>query len=362
MKTLVLGGYGNFGRLIARALASEPGVELVIAGRDGAKAQAFAREIGAGFAQLDAAAPGIGRQLADLNANLVISTAGPFQGQDYGVARAAIEAGAHYVDIADGRAFVCGIGALDAAARAKNVLVVSGASSVPALSAAVVDSCRDEFLRLDDIDVGICTSSRIPGDATVRAVIGYCGRPIPRWAEGRWSKAHGWLALRRHRFERGAFSRWLCDCDVPDLELFPVRYAGVKRVRFGAGVEPAFMHLGLWMLAGAVRARLLPGLGPMAGALAATGRRFDRLGSGRSAMFVRLSGIAPDGVEQVRTWELVAERHEGAHIPCMAAVRLARKLARGEIGVRGAMPCLGLVSLDEYLDELRPFAVTAGWR
>jgi saccharopine dehydrogenase-like NADP-dependent oxidoreductase len=33
----------------------------------------------------------------------VIHTAGPFQGQDYAVARSAIAAGANYIDLADGR-------------------------------------------------------------------------------------------------------------------------------------------------------------------------------------------------------------------------------------------------------------------
>src|SRR5258706_1646448 len=106
---------------------------------------------------------------------LVISTAGPFQGQDYRVARAAIAARAHYIDIADGRDFVCGIGALDAEARANDVLAVSGASSVPALSSAADDRYRSEFAQLRGVDFASFTSSRIPGDVTVGAVYGYFG-------------------------------------------------------------------------------------------------------------------------------------------------------------------------------------------
>jgi hypothetical protein len=277
----------------------------------------------------------------------VISTAGPFQGQDHRVARAAIAAGAHYVDIADARDFVCAVSELDALARANDVLVVSGASSVPALSSAVVDRFASDFGSLDEIDMGICTSSRIPGEATVRAILGYCGRPIPG--------GHGWQGLRRHRFGEG-FTRWICDADVPDLAIFPKRY-GAKRVTFGAGLDPAAMHLGLWALSSMVRARALPGLARFAPALAAIGRRLEPLGSGRSAMFVRLRGIGRGGEALDKTWELIAERHEGANIPCMAAVSLARRLARGTLAERGARPCVGLVTLDEYLAELRPFPV-----
>ena len=347
VKALVLGGYGNFGRLIARSLVAGAEADVIVAGRDGAKARALGSELGCRFAEIDANDASFPERLAEIGAKLVISTAGPFQGQDYRVARAAIAAGAHYVDIADGRDFVCGISELDAQARAKDVLVVSGASSVPALSSAVVDRYVADFTSLDTIDMGICTSSRIPGDATVRAILGYCGRPIPG--------GHGWQDLRRHRFGEG-FTRWICDADVPDLAIFPKRY-GAKRVTFGAGLDPAFVHLGLWALSAIVRARAFPGLERSARPFAAIGRRLESLGSGRSAMFVTLEGTGRDGGALRKTWELVAERHEGANIPCMAAVSLARKLARGTLAERGARPCVGLVTLEEYLAELRPFPV-----
>jgi short subunit dehydrogenase-like uncharacterized protein len=71
-----------------------------------------------GGAELDATGPGLAHRFTELGVNTVVHTAGPFQGQDYTVALAAIDAGCHYVDLGDGRQFVCGIGRLDAAARA----------------------------------------------------------------------------------------------------------------------------------------------------------------------------------------------------------------------------------------------------
>jgi hypothetical protein len=352
VKTVVLGGYGNFGRLIARALSSEPSIEPLIAGRDEAKARAMAAQLGAGFARLDADDPQLGNRLADLGAKLVISTAGPFQGQDYRVARAAIAAGAHYVDIADGREFVCGIDGLDDEARAAGVLVTSGASSVPALSSAVVDRYAREFSALETIDIGICTSSRIPGIATVKAVLGYSGKPIP-------GLRHGWQGLRRHRFRQAPFARWICDCDVPDLQLLPIRHPGLLSLRFGAGLQPTFVHWGLWALAGAVRAGLGWSRARGAESVAACSRRVEALGSSRCAMFVRLSGRDANRHARAITWELVAENHEGANIPCMGAVSLARKLASGGLET-GARPCVGLIDHDEYLAELRPYRVSWG--
>jgi hypothetical protein len=55
----------------------------------------------------------------------------------FSVARSCIAAGANYVDLADNRAWVCGVAAdasLDAAARAAGVAVIAGASTVPGLS------------------------------------------------------------------------------------------------------------------------------------------------------------------------------------------------------------------------------------
>jgi saccharopine dehydrogenase-like NADP-dependent oxidoreductase len=46
-----------------------------------------------------------------LSPGLVIHCEGPFQGQDYRVSNAALAAGAHYLDLADGRQFIAEIAA-----------------------------------------------------------------------------------------------------------------------------------------------------------------------------------------------------------------------------------------------------------
>jgi hypothetical protein len=46
----------------------------------------------------------------------------------------------------------------------------------------------------------------------------------------------------------------------------------------------------------------------------------------------------------------------------MAAVALARKLAGGTLEARGAMPCLGLLIVEEYLAELDGLAISSGLR
>ena len=131
---LVLGGYGFFGQRISAALASTASVRVIVGGRDLGRASATAHAIGLPLEHavaLDAHDHDLADILRHLHVDVLIHTAGPFQGQDYSVARAAIGAGCDYIDLADGRHFVAGVSSLSALASAAGVTVISGASSVP---------------------------------------------------------------------------------------------------------------------------------------------------------------------------------------------------------------------------------------
>lgn len=354
-RVLVLGGYGNFGQPTCRALAQDTGIGLLVGGRDGDKAAAFAESLGAesssGIA-IDARAADLAERLKSLAVGTVIHTAGPFQGQDYAVARACIAAGCHYLDLADGRDFVAGIGILDKQAQAAGVLVTSGASSVPALSSAVVDHFLSEFAELHEIRHGISSGAKTPGLATMQAVFGYCGKPFDRLEEGAWVTTWGWQDLHRHHYSAPVSGRWLGSCDVPDLTLFPLRYAGVRTVVFHAGVGNPASHLATWALAGLVRKGVLKSLAPLARPLRRLSEWLEPFGTDKSAMHVELRGIGRGGEPLERSWQLIAHDNHGPQIPCGAAIALARKLAAGRVAVRGATPCVGLLTLEEYLGAL----------
>jgi saccharopine dehydrogenase-like NADP-dependent oxidoreductase len=353
---LVLGGYGFFGSRIAAALAHDPAVRLLVAGRNHVRAIAAAQALGLGAqaaARLDARNPALGVRLRELGVGTLIHTAGPFQQQGYLVAEQAIAAGWHYVDLADGREFVTGITALDARARARTLTVVSGASSVPALSSAVIERYRPLFREVTAIRIGISSGARAPGLATVRGIFSYCGRPFTCWENGAWTTAHGWLGLEQHRFPAPVGRRWLGRCNVPDLQLFPERYPHVRSVSFHAGFGSGAGHLLVWTLARLVKAGVLSGAAGCAPALSRLSRWFEPLASPSGAMFVRLEGVTPDGRAKRMTWNLLAGRNHGPQIPCGAAIALARKLARGAPLPAGALACVGLLSVEEILAPLR---------
>jgi hypothetical protein len=307
---------------------------------------------------LDIDEPDFPAQLTALAPDLVIHTCGPFQGRDYAVAIAALNAGAHYIDLADARAFVAGIDALDAKACEANRLVVSGASTVPGLSAAVIDRYRVEFAELTDIDIGVSPGNRAPrGIATVAAILSYVGRPLQMWKNGQWRNVLGWQGLRREHYPAPVGTRWLGNCDVPDLALFPPRYPGLKSLRFGAGLELGLLHVGLWLLSWPVRWRLLSPLDRWARELKRASEWFLAWGSDAGAMHVRLHGTAVDGTPLTLTWILIAASGHGPQVPATAAIVLARKLADGQLPARGARPCLDLFSLDEFLAALENYDI-----
>ena len=353
---LVLGGYGFFGSRICAALARDPSIRLLIGGRDLAKGAALAQSLGLPAehaTRIDAGAVGLDRCVAQLNVDTLINTAGPFQGQDYHVAQAAIQAGCNYIDLADARQFVGGIDCLDQAARLRGVTVVSGASSVPGLSSAVVDKYLPRFARLDSIQLGIGSGARSPGVATVKGIFGYCGKPLQRWERGEWVTTHGWLDLRRHHFPSPVGPRWLSSCDIPDLDLFAKRYAPIRSVTFHAGFASDLGHLVVWGLAGLVRFGLLKSAVPFAIPLNRISQWMEPILSDQGAMFVTLDGIGPDRQPLHLTWNLLAAQNHGPHIPCGASIALTQKISNGQSLPVGAMPCMGLLTVEEYLAPLR---------
>jgi saccharopine dehydrogenase-like NADP-dependent oxidoreductase len=352
---LVLGGYGFFGHRISASLAADPAIRLLVGGRRRDRALETVQQLGLGNEHalaIDANHSDFERRLKESGAEILIHTAGPFQQQDYRVARAAIEAGCHYIDLADGRQFVAGIAALDNAARTRDLSAISGASSVPALSSAVVDRYQARFARLESIELAISSGARAPGLATVQGIFGYAGLPFHYLSDGESATAHGWLGLRRHRFPMPLGPRWLSRCDIPDLTLFPRRYPGVSTVSFEAGFASDLGHLVVWTLARLVKARVLPSAAPFAAPLNRLSRWMEPLVSHKGGMFVRLKGLGHDGEPLRITWNLIAQNNHGPYIPCGAAVALTKKLCSNVRLPSGAMPCMGLLSVEEYLAAL----------
>lgn len=353
-EVLVLGGYGGFGGRAAVLLAGA-GFAVTVAGRSEAKARAFCARHSAlrlRARQLDRI-EGLGGETPWL----VIDAAGPFQGQDYRLVKAAIAAGAHYLDLADGRAFVTGIGAFDAAAKAAGVVVLSGASSLPALSAAVCDRLAEGVTRVSAIDAALSAGNRIAGGASVtRAILSYLGRPLLVWRGQAWRRAFGWqeTGIVTYRVPGHALlRRRVAFCDVPDLALLPGRYPGRPAARFRAGTEIALQNILLWLLSWPVRWGWIESAAGFALPGIWLQRAMGRIGGERSAMQVTLAGWQSETPLR-RDWTILAEKGDGPWIPALPALLLAGKL---DALPPGARPAAGSLSLAEFEPQFARFAI-----
>lgn len=357
MRVLLLGAYGTFGRRIFAGLRREAGFELIAAGRDLARAKALLPDVAVA---LDTTAADFAQRVQALAPKLVIHTAGPFQHQDYRVAEAAMAVGAHYLDLADGRDFVCGFAQLHTRAMAQNVLLLSGASSVPTLHAAAVDALCADWREIHTIETGITPGNQTErGTATVASILGYVGKPIAIWIDGRWQQRFGWGDGVVEHYAAPVGKRHLANCEVPDLTLFPARYEGIKSVQFRAGLELGLLHHGLVLLSWLVRAGVMPPMARYARSLKRISEWLLPFGSDAGAMHVRVSGIDHNAMPCTRRFELSAIAGDGPQIPCAAAIVVANKLLNGQLNLRGAQACIGIVTLNEYLRALKPFAIRA---
>ena len=235
----------------------------------------------------------------------------------------------------------------------------------------MIDEHLGHFSRLDTIDISIAPGQQTPrGVATLEAVLSYCGKPFDAWEQGRWQTVYGWQDV--YRFWYPDFgSRWLARCDVPDLQLFPQRYAGagVQRIRFDAGLELAFAQCAFWLLACLVRAGLIDNASRAARLMQQWGGCFDWMGSNTGGMHIGLRGTDHEGRLAQIDWHLVARRGHGPEIPCLPAIVIARKLAAGRttaaagaLTARGAMPCMGLMTLADFGEAVTGAQLDISWR
>jgi hypothetical protein len=359
---LILGGYGTFGKRIAAALARD-GVPVIVAGRHQDKAADLC-------AELRAANPGgrikplavdaeraLDGPLEALKPAVVINTCGPFQEKDYKIAEHCLRHKTDYIDLADGRSFVTGISRLNEAAKKAGVAVISGASTVPGLSSAVIERYRGEFSVIEELRYGISPGQKAErGLATTQGILSYVGRQL-KPAPGETAPRYGWQDIYRQAYP-DLGRRWMANCDIPDLDLLPPHY-GIGAIRFSAGLEATVPHLGLWALGWLVRLGMPLNLPAHAEFLLAMSHKFNRFGTDEGGMHVILRGKNPQGAPCERRWFIVAKNGDGPQIPCVPAIVLAKRIVQGAPPPAGAYPCLGLVSLADYLAELSRYAITA---
>lgn len=356
-RVLVIGAGGVFGSRLAEGLLRR-GFEVTAAGRSLERAQAVAARLKAAFpeAVIDAVALDTARltpeALKATGAAVVADAAGPFQDAAPNTARAAIAGGLHYVDLADARDFVAAFPQLDAEARAAGVVALTGCSSTPALSNAVLDRLTAGWREIVAVEAAISPGARAPrGLSVMRAILSWLGRPVRVFVDGRWMTRAGWSGLYRRDFGL-AGRRRVSLCETPDLDLFAERFSPRERAWFLAGLEPAAAHLQAWLLARLVRLARFDAR-PLANLLLRLSTWTSVYGSDRGAMRVEAYGADAGGRAARAVWRLTAKPGEGPVTPGLPALAAIRAIAAGRVKP-GARACVGVLTLEDIEAEMAP--------
>jgi hypothetical protein len=350
---LIVGAGGVFGSRLARLLARRGGYRLSLGGRTESRVVPLQRELRAAHPDGEFAHVHIDREqasaerLKEIGCAIVVDCSGPFQLSGTRLVEAAIGARVHYLDLADSRAFVTGIGRFDSAARAVGIAVISGASSTPALSHAVLDTLTSAWLAVDSVDVAIVPGNRTPkGQSVIDGILSWVGQRLQIFRDGGWQEARGWTERRQVTIE-GLKPRSAYLADVPDLDLLPRRYQPRVRGEFYAGMELGLLNWLIGMAGLMVRWRLVKSARTFTGLGTWIATKLDRFGTTDGGMIVEAAGQDSRGDTRVSRWTLTAGQGDGPYVPVTPAAALVEALAAGR-GIRaGARPAAGELTLDQ---------------
>jgi len=358
MKILILGGYGTFGGRLAHLLANDERLTLLIAGRSIQKAKNFCEGLPTGAQKLPVffdRNANVETQIKEINPNLVVDAMGPFQAygnEPYRVVKACLANRVDYMDLADGSNFVKGISQFDSEAKTKNVYILSGVSSFPVLTAAVVRKLSHDMTRVNSIKGGIAPSPYAGvGLNVIRAIASYSGKRIPLIRNGKPTTGYALTETMRYTIcppgylplNHTLFSL----VDVPDLKVLPELWHELDSVWLGAGPVPEILHRMLIGLSWLVRFKILPSLLPFA-SLFHFVINILRWGDHRGGMFVSVEGISQSGERIERSWHLLAEGGDGPFIPSMAIAAIILHVLAGKKPSAGARAATQELEVADY--------------
>ncbi len=364
MKLLILGGYGAFGGRLATLLA-DLDIDILICGRREAKAKSFC-DSQTGRARYHALAfdrKDIDIALSEHTPDIVVDASGPFQayGDDpYSVVKACVKHSVHYLDLADAADFVDGISQFDAAAKQAEITLLSGLSTCPALSGAVLKELSKD-MDIKNVSIGIApTPHAALGKSVIEAALTYAGGPIALCRNGNRCIAKGLTEYRRFTIappgKTPLKNRHFSLAELPDLTLYPQTYPHVDNIWGGAGIKPEWLHKILNVIAH-IRAKLrLPAPTALTNISQWALKTFSR-GEHRGGMYVEVKNK-----EITKSWHLIAEGDDGPIIPAKACEAIIRKWMAGDRPTTGARPATHELSLDDFNAVFQPHNITHGFR
>ena len=361
---LIIGATGVFGSRLARHLCADRRVRLVLTGRSESKLARLSEELRQRGADAThhaadvADAQSLDRLLRENLPWMTANASGPFTADGLFLPFRILQAGSHYVDIADDPSFLSGFAAaIGGEAQKKGLAAICGASTTPAISGTAVDAIAKGWRNVHDVEIAVCPAGRSEvGRAVIESVLSTVGRPVQAWSDGCPTEAIGWTDGRTIGIE-GIGGRRIALASTIDPHRIGTRHGVTGHVRFCAGLESTIEQVGMEALATLVRTS--PSIRPesLAPALHAT-RSLTKIPCGDDgAMRVAVSGTDEDGNPAAMAWTLVARHGSGPYVPVMAAAAIIRKAVLDEVPP-GARMADEVLSLREIESELAPYPIT----
>jgi hypothetical protein len=374
MKVLIIGGYGTFGSRLARLLVNQSQLTLLIAGRSIKQAQGLCKQLNSNAATVlplyfDRNDSEIEDRLRSIQPDLVVDATGPFQsyGKDpYRVVKACLATSVNYLDLADGSQFVKGIAQFDTYAKEKNVYVLSGVSTCPVLTAAVVRRLTKGLTKLHSIKAGIAPSPYANiGLNVIRGIASYSGQTMFVIRGGQPTVTYALTETMRYTISPPGYlplnNRHFSLVDVPDHQVLPELWPDIDSIWIGAGPVPEILHRLLNSLAWLVRWGIIPSLSPLA-PLFHRAINIIRWGEHRGGMFVSIEGVDNQGKKHERSWHLLADGDTGPFIPSMAVEAIVRRALNGKKPASGARAATTDLEIEDYEISFQNHGIITGQR
>jgi lysine 6-dehydrogenase len=257
MKIIVLGGAGDMGSRAVEDLATAEGVERVtIADRNVSAAREIAARLAGQGAEVDVVpvdADNHQELVAALRGyDVAASALGPFHLYETKMVRAAIEAGVNYASICDEwEAAGAAMDQFDAAAREKDVTVITGLGVSPGVSNLAVRYYAQQLDRVRRADVYVYQPLDAGGgEAVLRHMLHIISGQVVAWRGGKRVMVPACSEAHLVEFPRfGQIKVWNMGHSEP--ETIPRFFPGIEEVNFfmgfgrGSGlfIRPAKMGL-----------------------------------------------------------------------------------------------------------------------
>jgi saccharopine dehydrogenase-like NADP-dependent oxidoreductase len=358
MKIVVLGACADMAKPILPILADEDGVErVVLADIAEERVRALAAGLGPRYeaVRTDATDP-TSLVAAVRGAGVVLGYVGPFYRFEAPIAEACIQAGVHYVSIADDYDAYLAVSALHDRARAAGVTVVTGLGNSPGLTNLLAKKGYRSMDRPDRIHIAWTGGSdESVGPANVLHVMHIFEGETIQWRDGREVRVRCGEGEKEVEFPEPIGRQTVFYTGHAESVSVPRNLPGLSEVTLHGGIRP------VWV------ARLAAGFGRLGLTTTHERRRavarvlapvmdLFKLGGSADRSVFRIDVHGTHRCEPRHHW------YEGvgriAEITSFPLLEGALMVARGEVSARGVLAAEAAFDPDDFLPRVERRGVT----